>query len=371
MKKYLIYFLPVIFVVFLIFYFLSFPEIKISIKNPVNFTILEIFGEVSLARNGQEINIKEIPFVLHLKDEINIKPFSGLTILCKNSSIVICHPTTVISIGDNFINLKSGLIEWKNGRDGIEIHFEDGSILYPSGRGLIEIDSKLTIISLKNESRYKIGSREGKVEELQKLIVDAGKLMTEKVEKPPVLLSPKSGEVYGDWKKDFGTMNVSIADPTGYDQYLFEVSSDPYFLSTMFSIFLKDKDARISLERIGTGKRYARVIPYKGRISGLPSESVEFFVKAFPLSKPLEEGTPPRIDIHSVILSGNIVIVKGKVDRECRLFVNKEEVSPEPNGDFNVPIIFKDIGEKWIEIEAISPNGLRSSKRQRVFLVGY
>ncbi len=371
MRKYLLYTLAILIALVFIFFFLSFPEITVNIKNPANFTIADFLGDISMKRNGQEFAIKEVPFILETKDEINIKPFSGLTILCKNSSVLICHPSTVISIEDNFINLKSGRIEWRNGRDGLEIHFKDGFILYPSGSGLIEVDSKVTVLSLKKDARLRLGSREEKIEELQKIIIDSGKLIAEKVEKPPVLLSPGHSNAYGDWKKYFGTLNISIEDLGGYDQFQLEVSPDPYFLSTMFSIILKDKEYQIPLERIGTGRRFARVTSYKGKISGLPSEPVEFFVRAFPLSKASEKGIPPRIDIHSVILSGNIVIVKGKVDRGCRLFVNKEEISPEITGDFNVPITFNDIGEKWIEIEAISPNGLRSSKRQRVFLVGY
>jgi hypothetical protein len=369
-KKYLFFIFSILIALVILFLFLSSPKITVAIKSPANFTITDFLGDINLTRDGKEISLKEIPFILEPKDEININPFSGLTILCKNSTLLLFHPSTNFSIGDNFINLNSGYLEWKKGRAGTEIHFKNGFILYPSEAGSVNVESKITIISLKGISKLKTNEKEESIEELKKLTIDSGKLTLESVEKPPVILSPKNGEVYGDWKKDFGTFNFSI-EYSGYEQFQLEVSPDPYFLSTIFSVFFKEKDSKIPLERIGTGRRFARVIPYKGRVSGIPSESVEFFVKAFPLSNISAKGIPPRIDIYSVILSGNIVIVKGKVDRGCKLFVNKEEVSPEPNGEFNVPITFNDIGEKWIEIEAISSSGIRSSKRQRVFLVGY
>ncbi len=370
MKKYLFFIFSILVSVVILFFFFSPSKVNVVIKSPSNFIITDFLGDISLKRNGQEIALKEIPFILESKDEININPFSGLTILCRDSTLLLFHPSTNFSIGDNFINLKSGYLQWKNGKDGAEIHLKNGFVLYPSETGSVNVNSKITIISLKGKAKLKINGKEETIEELKKLTIDVGKLISENFERPPVILSPKNGEVYGDWKKDFGTLNVSI-EYSGYDQFQLEVSPDPYFLSTIFSIFFKEKDSKIPLERIGIGRRFARVIPFKGGASGLPSESVEFFVRAFPLSSISRKGVPPRIDIYSVILSGNIVIVKGKVDRGCRLFINKEEVSPEPNGEFNAPITFNDIGEKWTEIEAVSPSGIRSSKRQRVFLVGY
>lgn len=370
MKKYLFFIFSILVALVILFFFLSPSKINLVIKSPANFTITDFIGDINLTRDGHEITLKEVPFILDTKDEININTFSGLTILCANSTLLLFHPSTNFSIGDNFINLKCGYLEWKNGKEGTEIHFKNGFALYLSEAGFVNVDSKITIVSLKGSSKLKMNGKEETIEELKKLTIDGGKLLSENVEKPPVILSPKNGEVYGDWKKDFGTFNVSI-EHSGSEQFQLEVSPDPYFLSTIFSIFFKEKDSKISLERIGTGRRFARVVPFKKGVSGLPSESVEFFVKAFPLSDISGKRTPPRIDIYSVILSGNIVIVKGKVDRGCKLFVNKEEVSPEPNGEFNAPITFNDIGEKWIEIEAISSSGIRSSRRQRVFLVGY
>lgn len=371
MKKYLIYIFPLIVIIIIIFYFLSSSEITVNIKNPESFVIANFLGDLSLKRNEQEIAIKRVPFVLFPKDELETKHFSGLTLLCKDSTILICYPSTSILIGDDFINLNKGSIEWRRGKNGIKINFGNGITLQPSGTGVIEVDKKLSILSLRGESRLIIDGKEKKIEELRKVIIDGKKLTVEMIKKPPVLLSPRNNEVYGDWLKDFGTLNISIKASEEYNQFQFEVSPDPYFLSTIFSIFLKDKSSQVSLEKIGTGKRFARVIPFKDGVQGFPSETVKFFVRAFPFSKVSEKGIPPTIDIYSVIVSGNIVIVKGKVDRGCRLFVNKEEVRPEPNGEFNVPVTFNALGERWVEIEAISPNGLRSSKRQRVFIVGY
>jgi hypothetical protein len=369
-KKYLVYLIPFALLFLLFYYFLSYPKINLRIESPENFVVVDYLGDISLTRNGSEILLKETPFPLKNNDEINVKPFSGFTLLCKNSTILIFSPSTLITVSGESINLKRGSIEWRDAREGIEIRFRDG-VINPSGWGLIGTDGKSTVLSLRKETKLKLGTKEEVISELKKLTIDNGRIIFENLERPPSILSPTNIEVFGNWVGDFGLMNVSVEYEKGEGNLLFEVSPDPYFLSTIFSIPLKERNFQIPLERIGIGKRFARVVYFKKGDELLFSEPVVFFVRAFPLSKSSKEDVPPRIDIYSVILSGNIVIVKGKVDRGCRLFVNKEEVIPEPNGEFNVPVTFNDLGEKWLEIEAVSPNGLRSSKRQRVFLVGY
>lgn len=371
MKKYIIYLLPIVLIILFLYNFLSLPKISIIIKEPHFFTITDFLGEITLIRSGKEISVKKIPLPLKSNDEIRINPFSGLTILSKDSTLFTFYPLSNIFINEKILHLKAGTLEWRMGKEGVEIHINKDCFLYPSGSGRIEVNNKIDILSFKNGVKIKIDGKEERLEALERAVIEKGKLTKEKIEKPPVLLSPRENEVIGSWTEDFGILNISIDYSQRYDQLQLEISPDPYFLSTMFTTFLNEKNFRIPLEKIGTGRRFVRVTPIKGKLAGISSEPVEFFVKAFPFSKASERGLPPKIDIYSVILSGNIVIVKGKVDRGCRLFVNKEEVTPEPNGEFNVPITFNDIGEKWLEIEAVSPSGLRSTKRQRVFLVGY
>lgn len=371
MKKYILYLLPIVIIIVILYNFLSLPKISINVKEPHFFTIMDFLGEIVLLRSGEEISVKKIPLPLKSKDEVKINPFSGITILSKDSTLFTCYPLSNISIEEKTIHLKKGSLEWRKGKGEVGININNTCVLYPSGSGRIEVNGKINILSFKNGVRIKIDGKEENLESLEKAVIENGKLTKEKIENPPVLLSPKENQILGSWTEDFGLLNISIEYSQRYDQLQLEISPDPYFLSTMFTTFLNEKNFKIPLEKIGTGRRFVKVTPIKGKTAGIPSEPVEFFVKAFPFSKASERGLPPKIDIYSVILSGNIVIVKGKVDRGCRLFVNKEEVTPEPNGEFNVPITFNDIGEKWLEIEAVSPSGLRSTKRQKVFLVGY
>ncbi len=371
-RFFLIYTIPLIFIAGTIYYLLSNPDIEnLVIKESENFTIVDLLGDAYLIRNDKEFTIKDLPLVLSYKDIIKTHPFSGLTILCPDSSLILLSPSTEIILENNFLTLHKGSIEWKNVKRGLEIHLKNGIILHTSEAGIVESSEKISIVSSKKRALLRMDNKSQGVEEFKRVIFDKGKQYIEELEKPPELISPKNNEIYGDWKEDFGVLKLVTKGFNKNDSLLLEVSLDPYFINRILSIPFREEILQLPLERIGTGKRFVRVSPYGVRKSGLPSETVEFTVRAFPLAKASLEEKLPRIDIYSVIVSGNIVIVKGKVERGSRLFINKEEITPEPNGEFNVPVSFDDIGEKWIEIEAIFPNGLRSFKRQRVFLVGY
>ncbi|MGQ9618051.1 MAG: hypothetical protein ACUVUG_03705 [Candidatus Aminicenantia bacterium] len=371
-KGYFIYALAGILIFLTLIYFTSSPESNhLIIKEPRNYVATDFVGDIGIFRNNKELQLKELPFTFTYKDSIKIPPFSGLTILLPDSSLLIAHSTSKIIIENGFISLLSGTLEWRKAKKAIKIQLQKDITLYTSESGIVETEPKTAISSLKGYAILKMAGKNEKIGELKRAIIDGEKLTIENLEKPPVITSPKNNEIYGDWKEDFKSISVNFSSSVEHDSYLFEVSMDPYFLNIIFSSMERANKFQLHLSRVGTGKRFARITPFSGKKSGIPSEPVVFFVRAFPLSKIYTENIPPKIDIYSVILSGNIAIVKGRVDRGCRLFVNKEEITPEPNGEFNVPVSFNDIGEKWIEIEAISPSGVSSLKRQRVFLVGY
>ena len=67
---------------------------------------------------------------------------------------------------------------------------------------------------------------------------------------------------------------------------------------------------------------------------------------------------PPRIEVSSLSVSGDMVLIKGGTDPHAQLFIDGVAVKLDGEGKFIHTISYKSIGVKEIVFRAVAPSGL-------------
>jgi hypothetical protein len=99
------------------------------------------------------------------------------------------------------------------------------------------------------------------------------------------------------------------------------------------------------------------VYPYdsQNEIEGTPSKMGKIKIVGAILDKE-KLLKPPELEIGSLTVSGNMVLIKGEADANSQLFINDEFVKVDMDGKFIHTITFKTIGTKSIVFKLISPS---------------
>jgi len=75
---------------------------------------------------------------------------------------------------------------------------------------------------------------------------------------------------------------------------------------------------------------------------------------------------PPQIEVDSLSVSGNMVLIKGRTDPNAQLSVDEVAVQLDSEGKFIHTISYKSIGVKSIVFRAVAPSGLESVFKKQV-----
>jgi hypothetical protein len=75
---------------------------------------------------------------------------------------------------------------------------------------------------------------------------------------------------------------------------------------------------------------------------------------------------PPRIEVGSLSVSGEMVLIKGGTDPNARLFIDGMAVKLDGEGRFIHTISYKSIGVKEIVFRAVAPSGLEAVLKKQV-----
>jgi hypothetical protein len=67
---------------------------------------------------------------------------------------------------------------------------------------------------------------------------------------------------------------------------------------------------------------------------------------------------PPQIEVNSLSVSGNMVLIKGSTDPHAQLSIDGVSVKLDSEGKFIHTISYKSIGVKDIIFRAVAPSGL-------------
>lgn len=77
---------------------------------------------------------------------------------------------------------------------------------------------------------------------------------------------------------------------------------------------------------------------------------------------------PPKLNIDTLSVSGNVVLIKGEADVNSQLFINDEPVSIDSDGRFFYSLFFKSVGKKVIVFKLISPSEVETVKEKGVII---
>jgi hypothetical protein len=75
---------------------------------------------------------------------------------------------------------------------------------------------------------------------------------------------------------------------------------------------------------------------------------------------------PPRIEVASLSVSGEMVLIKGGTDPNAQLFIDGDVVKLDGDGKFIHTISYKSIGVKEIVFRAVAPSGLEAVLKKQV-----
>lgn len=112
---------------------------------------------------------------------------------------------------------------------------------------------------------------------------------------------------------------------------------------------------------------YWEVYPYDSQknIEGSPSKMGKIRIVGAILDRE-KFLKPPKLDIGSLTVSGNMVLIKGEADANSQLFINDEFVKIDMDGKFIHTITFKTIGTKPIVFKLISPSEIETVFERQV-----
>jgi hypothetical protein len=101
------------------------------------------------------------------------------------------------------------------------------------------------------------------------------------------------------------------------------------------------------------------------RIDSAPSRMGVITISSSLLKKGLLP-QPPRIEVGSLSVSGEMVLIKGGTDPHAQLFIDGGVVKLDSDGKFIHTISYKSIGVKEIVFRAVAPSGLEAVLKKQV-----
>jgi len=76
--------------------------------------------------------------------------------------------------------------------------------------------------------------------------------------------------------------------------------------------------------------------------------------------------TPPRLELSSLTVSGNMVVIKGEAQTDSQLYINGRPVSINMDGSFFETLKFRTIGTKTISFRLVAPTELETNITRQV-----
>jgi hypothetical protein len=101
------------------------------------------------------------------------------------------------------------------------------------------------------------------------------------------------------------------------------------------------------------------------RIESAPARMGVITISSSLLKKGLQP-QPPRIEVDSLSVSGEMVLIKGGADPHAQLFIDGSAVQLDGEGRFIHTISYKSIGVKEIVFRAVAPSGLEAVLKKQV-----
>ncbi len=366
--------LVIIITVLVIVYFLGY-EINIR-KINYNSVIMGItdYSEGAYFYRDPEMKIPVSINDLDFRKNQNIMTPQHVSLEILFSDLFInIHPLSFIrfSSSKKNLSLNKGEFYWeriKNGKTSVNVLEEVYNVnLSGKGRLIVSPNGKLTIWNYNGVSNVKSGS--GDFELLPERIyffTNKGLISSEEIPSSPEFIVPNDEKIYLEKVRDANVRFEckSVPNASGYSFKLYGSSLGENILAEKKTVANR---TTINLAEFGKKKVFFwNVFPLnKNNIEGEPSVTGRIRLFGSILSENMNL-QPPEIDIISLTVNGNLVLIKGQVLPDSTLFIDEVPVPLEQDGSFIYTKSFKSMGLKTISFRVISASEVENTITRQV-----
>jgi hypothetical protein len=170
------------------------------------------------------------------------------------------------------------------------------------------------------------------------------------------LKTPQASVVKFDWR-------VVRGNPS----YRFKLYSSDLRENLLLERLVAGSDVTLDLLQFEEREFFWEVTPIDNRYQreGVPSKLGHIKMVGSLLEKKNVQ-KPPDLNIKSLTVNGNLVIIKGNADTNAKLYINDESISLDRDGEFIHTLSFTSIGVKKIICRLVSPLGVETVEEQKV-----
>jgi len=343
-----------------------------SMNNPINVKDFEYPSEIFFISDAQT------SFEFFYSDTV-------FTVL-PNSSLYYQTKTKEFYLNGEFFwhkEIKKKVEVYLTNSDKIKSLFEPHSIIASSekeesmevilslsdaGRAKIE-NGLIQIWNFDGELKYSNNRDIHTLKNNQILEVIKDNVKIEDILSPPEYISPENKTVYLR-NVDDSILKFNWKNVIGASYYILRLYSSDLRENILFekTVTVNRKSLDI-LKFDDLNKIFWQVSAYddEKKIEGIPSKFGRIKIIGFLLEKE-KILKPPNLEISSLTVSGNMVLIKGEADANSQLFIDKETVKVDLDGKFIHTLTFKTIGTKTILFRLISPSEIETVLQRQVVI---
>jgi hypothetical protein len=287
----------------------------------------EFFWRKEIQKNKVEVNITSSEKIKSLFEQVN---------------------TVTISDQEEFPKIILSLSE--TGR----VRFENGVIHIWNYSGELKYNNNQEIHILKSNQMLQVIKNNTKIEDILP---------------PPEYISPENKTIYLS-NVDDSVLKFNWKSVMGASYYILRLYS-----SDLRENIISEKIVAINRKSLDIlkfedlNKIYWQVSAFdeEKKIEGVPSKFGQIKIIGFLLEKE-KILKPPNLEITSLTVSGNMVLIKGEADANSQLFIDNEVVKIDSDGKFIHTLTFKTIGTKTILFRLISPSEIETVLQRQVVI---
>jgi len=267
--------------------------------------------------------------------------------------------------------LESGEFYWKKlGRQNTEISLlKAGNIFRLSASGRISLRNKfLEIWNYSGQVDFDYNGKPYHLQELQYLKTgDGGKFSPINLFPPPSSISPEN-ETISLIRQNDTIIQFKWKNVRGASNYLLKVYPSPLRNNILSSKVVSGNSIMLDiLPFIEYNELYWEVAAFDGarNIESIPARMGVIKISSSMLKKGMKS-QPPKIEVSSLSVSGNMVLIKGSTDPNAQLSIEGITIKLDNDGKFIHTISYKSIGIKGIVFKAMAPSGLQTVLKKQV-----
>jgi hypothetical protein len=209
------------------------------------------------------------------------------------------------------------------------------------------------------------GDTQREVKELEEVVQEGSRLsLPRSLPPPPALLEPAENQQFA---VDAKRMSLAWEAVAGATRYALQVSRSREFSDTVIEAENRST-TRASLGLRGEGIFAWRVAAITREGAQGPWSPPRQF-RVVRSERPGEvDKTAPDLQLDSVKLYGNLVILAGRTEPGALLRVNGESVAVDADGSFTNTVQFTREGWNFVEVRSTDAWGNEAARRRRVFV---